>query len=154
MALGVAACAGNEGGGDSPCGATEGVVARVIDGDTIELETGERIRYLMVNTPETTGGKNECYGANAVTFNTDLVLGKRVTLRFDAQCTDIFDRTLAYVSVGGQEVNTLILERGYGCLLHIPPNGDDREDEFEALQAAARAQRRGLWGSCDPIPCN
>jgi micrococcal nuclease len=148
----LAAC--NGGGGDSRCGPSEAVVARVVDGDTIELEGGLKIRYLMVNTPETTGGKNECYGQNAVTFNTDLVAGKTVTLHYDVECEDRFGRTLAYVEVGGQEVNTLLLERGFACLLHIPPNGDDRADEFEALQAAARTARRGLWGACDPIPCN
>lgn len=138
----------------SPCGPTEAVVARVIDGDTIELASGETIRYLMVNTPETTGGKNECYGANAVQFNRDLVEGKTVELDYDEECTDRFDRTLAYVSVNGQEVNSLMIERGYACLLHIPPNGDDRVDEFEALEDAAKAANRGLWGACDPIPCN
>lgn len=143
-----------EGGGGSRCGPTEAEVARVIDGDTIELAGGERVRYLMVNTPETTGGKDECYGANAVTFNTDLVLGKTVALRHDAECEDAFGRTLAYVTVNGQEVNTLMIERGYACVLHIPPNGDDRAGEFDALEDAARAARRGLWGACDPIPCN
>jgi len=138
----------------SECGVTEALVTRIVDGDTIELESGETIRYLMINTPETTGGKNECYGSNAVQFNTDLVLGKTVTLDYDTQCTDRFGRTLAYVSVGGQEVNTLMIERGYACLLHIPPNGDDRLAEFEALEDVARAQSRGLWGACDPIPCN
>ena len=53
------------------CGPAKGVVARVVDGDTIELESGERIRYLMVDTPETFGGE-ECYGAEAKQFNTDL----------------------------------------------------------------------------------
>jgi micrococcal nuclease len=139
---------------ESPCGPGEGVVARVIDGDTVELESGETIRYLLVNTPETTGGKNECYGQNAVTFNTDLVLGKSVSIEYDEECTDRFGRTLAYVSVGGQEVNTLLVERGFACVLHIPPNGNDRADEFEALEDAAKAADRGLWGSCDPIPCN
>ena len=148
----LAACEG--GGGDSRCGVPEAQVARVIDGDTIELAGGERVRYLMVNTPETTGGKNECYGANAVTFNTDLVLGKTVELRHDVECRDAFDRTLAYVAVNGQEVNTLMVERGYACVLHISPNGDDRAGEFDALEDAARLARRGLWGACDPIPCN
>lgn len=138
----------------SHCGPTEATVTRVIDGDTIELEGGETIRYLLVNTPETTGGKNECYGQNAVQFNTDLVLGKTVEITYDTQCTDRFDRLLAYVSVSGQEVNTLLIERGYGCVLHIPPGGDDRADELEALEAAAKAAGRGLWGACDPIPCN
>src|SRR5262245_62934211 len=126
----LAACEG--GGSGSPCGPTEATVAHIIDGDTIELEGGERIRYLMVNTPETTGGKNECYGANAVTFNTDLVLGKPVELEYDVECADMFGRTLAYVSVSGQEVNALMVERGYACVLHIPPNGDDRAEEFDA----------------------
>lgn len=146
----LAAC----GGGGSECGSTEAVVERIIDGDTIELEGGERIRYLMINTPETTGGKNECYGSNAVQFNTDLVLGKTVQIEYDVECKDRFDRTLAYVSVGGVEVNSLMVERGFACVLHIPPNGDDREDEFEALEDAAKAANRGLWGECDPIPCN
>jgi micrococcal nuclease len=146
----VAGCGSRE----SECGPTEGTVARIIDGDTIELASGERIRYLMINTPETTGGKNECFGQNAVTFNTDLVLGKQVSIDYDVECKDRFDRTLAYVSVGGQEVNALMVERGFACVLHIPPNGDDRADEFEALEDAAQAAGRGLWGQCDPIPCN
>jgi len=129
-------------------------VTRIIDGDTIELEDGERVRYLMVNTPETTGGKDECYGTNAVTFNTDLVLNKTVELRYDVEAQDQFGRTLAWVTVDGQEVNRLIIERGYGCVLHIPPNGDDRAPEFAALEQEARLARRGLWGVCDPIPCN
>lgn len=135
-------------------GSTEAVVARVIDGDTIELSTGETVRYLMVNTPETTGGKNECYGQNAVRFNTDLVLGKTVRLSYDVERTDAYGRTLAYVSVGGQEVNRLLIERGFACVLYIPPNGADRREELEALEASAKAARRGLWGACDPIPCN
>ncbi len=139
------------------CGGTEpdtAVVERIIDGDTIELAGGETVRYLMVNTPETTGGKDECYGSNAVTFNTDLVLGKTVELTYDVEREDRFGRTLAWVSVGGQEVNTLIVERGFGCVLYIAPNGTDRRAEFEALEDAAKAANRGLWGSCTPIPCN
>jgi micrococcal nuclease len=135
-------------------GVDTAVVARIIDGDTIELDRGERVRYLMVNTPETTGGSNECYGTNAVTFNTDLVLGKTVELRYDVEREDMFGRTLAWVTVGGQEVNTLIIERGYGCVLYIPPNGEDRRSEFESLEQAARLANRGLWGACSPIPCN
>ena len=142
------------GNGGSECGPSEGVVERIIDGDTIELVGGVKIRYLMVNTPETTGGKNECYGSNAVQFNTDLVLGKTVSIDYDVECTDRFDRTLAYVSVGGQEVNSLLIERGYACLLHIAPNGDDRLDEFKDLETSAKQANRGLWGACSPIPCN
>jgi len=147
----LAACEG--GGGDSRCGARQAEVARIIDGDTIELVGGERVRYLMIDTPETTGGKSECYGANAVTLNTELVLGKTVELGHDVECEDPYGRTLAYVTVSGREVNALMVERGYACVLHIPPNGDGRAGEFEAIEDAARVARRGLWGACDPIPC-
>lgn len=141
------------GGGGERCGPREAEVARIIDGDTIELVGGERVRYLMIDTPETTGGATECYGANAVTLNTDLVLGKTVELAYDVECQDRFGRTLAYVSVNGREVNALMIECGYACVLHVPPNGDDRLAELQALEDAARTAGRGLWGACDPIPC-
>lgn len=142
----LAACSG---------GPDTATVTRIIDGDTIELEGGERVRYLMVNTPETTGGKNECYGSNSVQFNTDLVMNKTVELRYDVEKTDQFGRTLAWVTVDGVEVNREIISRGFGCLLHIPPNGNDRLDEFEMLEQTARLSMKGLWGTCQPdIPCD
>ncbi|HVK74433.1 MAG TPA: thermonuclease family protein [Kofleriaceae bacterium] len=145
-----AAACGSEG---PACGPTEAVVARAIDGDTIELATGERVRYLMVDTPESTT-EVECYGENARAFNADLVTGKTVQLRYDVECTDRFGRLLAYVTVDGQEINRILVERGYGCVLHIPPNGDDRKDEFDMLEYRARAEGRGLWSACtSPLPC-
>lgn len=129
------------------------LVARAIDGDTVELDTGERVRYLMVDTPESTT-ELECYGENAKTFNRDLVEGKLVSLRYDVEREDRFGRTLAYVTVDGDEVNTLIVERGFGCVLYIEPNGTDRLDEFQELEQAAREANRGLWGACmSPRPC-
>ncbi len=138
----------------STCGPSSGVVARVVDGDTIELETGEKVRYLMVDTPESTSGATDCFGENARQFNADLVLGKTVSLRYDVECEDRYDRLLAYVSLGDQEVNSLLVDRGYACVLHIPPNGADRVDEFEALERAARAAGRGMWGICEDVTCD
>jgi len=140
----------------SRCGPTTGVVARVIDGDTVELESGETIRYLMVDTPETFGGE-ECYGPEAKQFNTDVVLGKAVSLKYDVECTDRFDRTLAYVTVteGNREINSLLIERGFACVLYIPPNGADRRSELENLEELAQQQNRGLWNpdTCPSNPC-
>ena len=80
------------------------------------------------------------------------MLNKTVQINYDVQCTDRFGRTLAYVHVGGMEVNTLMIQRGYACVLHIPPDGDDRVAEFEALQLDAMRAQRGLWGACNPLP--
>ena len=143
------------GGGVGACGGDDGVTAtveRVVDGDTVQLADGTKIRYLMVDTPENTS-TTECYGANATKFNRDLVEGKTVVLRYDVQRQDRFGRTLAYVTVDGIEVNSLLVQRGFGCVLHIPPDGDDRVDEFKALEDEARAANAGLWGACMPRPC-
>jgi micrococcal nuclease len=135
-------------GGDR-CGETEAKVARVIDGDTIELESGVRIRYLLVDTPEIPG---DCFAEEAKQFNSALVLGKTVRLSYDQECTDRFGRSLAYVTVGGQEVNSLLVERGYACVLFIPPDGASRADELKALELEAKNAHRGLWSACDPLP--
>ena len=75
----------------NPC-VTSALVTRVIDGDTVELQTGDRVRYLLVNAPETTNGHDDCYGQNAATFNSDLVLNKTVQLTYDVECKDRYDR--------------------------------------------------------------
>src|SRR6187401_1781648 len=79
------------------CGPESAVVTRVIDGDTLELVGGERVRYLLVDTPESTNGHDECFGAEASEFNRSLVEGRRVALRYAEQCRDRYARLLAYV---------------------------------------------------------
>lgn len=138
------------------CGPSEGTVARVLDGDTIELESGETIRYLMIDTPEISHNSSEvaeCYADEAKQANEDLVAGQTVNLDYDTECTDRFGRLLAYVSVGDREINSLLVERGYACVLHIPPNGADRKTEFQTLESLAKADEKGLWGTCESNPC-
>src|SRR5690242_6898196 len=69
----------------SSCGPTSAVVDHVIDGDTVVLDSGERIRYLLVDTPEITNGHNDCYGAEARDYNNMLVTGQSVTLEYDVE---------------------------------------------------------------------
>jgi micrococcal nuclease len=141
----LAGCSSENG---SECGPTSARIVAVTDGDTVTLDNGERLRYLLVDTNEITGGSNDCYGQEARQYNESLVLDMRVTLTYGSECRDRFGRLLAYVTVGGREVNTLLVERGYACVLYVPPNGSDRRDAFEALEDVARAERRGMWGFC------
>jgi micrococcal nuclease len=147
LLVALPACSG--GGGGSSCGPAHAHVASVIDGDTILLDDGEKVRYLLVDTPESVNGATDCYGHEAAQLNADLVAGKDIDLAYDdAQCKDIYGRLLAYVTVDGREVNALEVERGYACVLYIPPAGTDRKAEFEALETTAKAKMAGMWSAC------
>jgi micrococcal nuclease len=137
----------------SPCGPTHAVVERVIDGDTIVLTSGEKVRYLLVDTNEITDGHDDCFGAEARSLNQSLVEGKAVDIAYDEQCLDKYGRLLGYVSVGGRDVNRLLVEGGYACVLYIPPDGRERRDELESLQAEAQAAGAGMWGRCAVVAC-
>jgi micrococcal nuclease len=140
--------------GGTACGPDSDVVARVIDGDTVELVGGERVRYLLVDAPEASGARGqECYAVEAREFNRTLVEGRSVRLRYDGPCSDAFDRLLAFVFVDGQSVSELLVQRGYACVLHIPPSGDGEAAKLRNLEAQAAAVRRGLWGYCSANPC-
>ena len=71
-------------------------VIKVIDGDTIVLETGETLRYIGIDSPEISGGK-ECFADKASEKNKELVLGKEVYLEKDISETDRYKRLLRYV---------------------------------------------------------
>jgi micrococcal nuclease len=144
----------DETGSEEGCGPSTAVVERVIDGDTVVLESGERVRYILIDTPEITNGKNECWGTQASEYNSMLVLGKTVTLIYDAECEDQYGRLLAYLEVDDLEINRELIATGQGCVLHIPPNGNAKVDEYRALEDAAKQAGLGMWGACGTIFCD
>lgn len=121
-------------------------VIKVVDGDTIELENGERVRYIGIDTPETKHPSKpvEYYGKEAAEANAELVEGKQVRLEFDVQERDKYGRLLAYVYVDTIFVNAWLLEQGYAQILTIPPNVKYQE-KFLELQKRAREEGKGLW---------
>lgn len=143
-----------ESGVEERCGPSSGVVDHVVDGDTVVLTSGERIRYLLVDTPEITEGKNECWGSQASDHNAAMVVGQDVTLTYDVECEDVYGRLLAYVAVEDVEVNRELLESGNACMLHIPPNGNGRYLEYQALEDAAKQAGVGMWGACGTVYCD
>lgn len=138
---------------DERCGPSHATVVRVIDGDTVELSGGETVRLLMIDTPETTGGATDCFGQEAKQYLTTALITQEIDLDYDVVCEDRYGRLLAYVSLNGHEINTRMVELGYARVLHIPPNGDDREEEFESLEYLACASGAGLWGACGEVTC-
>jgi len=131
-----------------------GRVLRVVDGDTVKVQLRggtETVRYIGVDTPESVkpGTPVQCFARQASNFNRRLVEGRRVLLRFGPERRDRYGRLLAYVYPAGEprSVGAELIARGYGRELTIPPNRA-HQAPYSRLERRARAQRRGLWGSC------
>lgn len=136
------------------------LVNRVVDGDTLRLETGERVRLIGIDTPEihesaklnrdsVRSGQSKSaiqkLGRQSYEFTRQLVEGKRVSLEFDVEKKDKYNRILAYVYLkDGTFVNAKIVEEGYASLMTYPPNVK-YADLFQHLYRQARENRQGLW---------
>ena len=119
---------------------------RVVDGDTIELDGGERVRLIGVNAPESVDPRRpvEYFGKEGAAFTRGLVEGKRVRLEYDDEARDQYNRTLAYVYLtDGTFLNAEIIRQGYGFAYTRFPCR--HQHAFVALEREAREQGRGLW---------
>ncbi len=126
-----------------------GDVTYVVDGDTLDVKledgTVERIRLLLIDTPETkhpTIGV-EPYGPEASAFTSQLE-GERVELELDAAERDRYGRLLAYVWHDGEMFNEKLLEEGLARVAVYPPN-TKYVDEFRAIEDEAKNQETGIW---------
>ena len=127
-------------------------VVAVLDGDTIIIGGGEKVRYAGLNTPETHHPDKlpEYCGQEAFEANRRLVAGKTVRLEFDERRRDKYGRLLAYVYVDSLCVNAELIRQGYAQVSTYKDNQRHHE-EFMRLQQSAIVARRGMWGGCsDP----
>jgi micrococcal nuclease len=115
-------------------------VVRVIDGDTVELLSGEKVRYLGINTPE----KGDPWSEIAWDRNRELVEGKDVKLVFDFEKRDHYNRLLAYVYQNDTFVNLQLVKEGLAWSFTVEPN-DSYQIEFEMAESDAKQERIGLW---------
>ena len=116
------------------------LVTRVIDGDTIEIEGGYRVRYIGIDTPE----RDEPYYWEALKANRSLVEGKRVRLEKDVEDKDKYGRLLRYVWVDNTMVNAELVKLGYAYSYSYHPNLK-YQTYFLQLEKEARECKRGLW---------
>jgi endonuclease YncB( thermonuclease family) len=129
----------------------ENVVSAVVDGDTIKLTSGQTVRFIGIDTPETVHPSKpvECYGKEASEKTKELLLGKTVLLEKDISETDQFGRLLRYVYVEDTFVNDFLVREGFAVASSYPPDVKYQESFGEAQQEALE-KGRGLWGSyCD-----
>ena len=128
------------------------LVTRVVDGDTVEIAGGEKVRYIGMTTPESVkpDWPVECFGKEASARNRELVEGKTVRLTKDVSERDRYGRLLRFVSLeDGTLVNEELVREGYARVSTFPPDVA-KESVFRAAERDARAAKRGLWadGAC------
>ena len=117
------------------------LVVSVIDGDTIELQGGRRVRYLGIDTPE----PGEYYADEATARNIELVEGKIVELQSGKRDEDEYGRLLRYVYVDGIFVNAELVAQGYATAYIF--DADERYSQvLVQLEQYAKLRGRGLWG--------
>jgi endonuclease YncB( thermonuclease family) len=124
-------------------------VARVIDGDTIELDNGDRIRLVQIDAPERHG---ECYGANSSRVLHQLLpVGSKVRLATDPRLDKIdrYGRLLRYVYKGKRNVNLVLVERGAANAYFFQGDRGRFAGRLRASASDARQAGNGAWGACD-----
>lgn len=129
-------------------------VIKVVDGDTIEIEGGKKVRYIGIDTPETVDPRKpvQCFGKEASNKNKELIEGKEVKLEKDVSETDKYGRLLRYVYLGDTLINELLVKEGYAHASSYPPD-IKYQDRFTRAEREARENNRGLWEACTaPTP--
>jgi micrococcal nuclease len=119
----------------------------VVDGDTVVLVDGQKVRYIGINAPELAHDDHraEPYGEASKRFNALLVNRKKVRLEFDKERFDRYKRLLAYVFLKNATfVNAEMLSNGYAYLLWHRPNLNYHETLLKS-QRSAMSEKKGIW---------
>jgi micrococcal nuclease len=129
--------------------ATLATVGRVIDGDTISLASGQRVRLVQIDSTEL--GSGECYSRKAAQALRRLIPeGSSIRLEADPALdqVDRYGRLLRYVWRESTNINVALVREGAATVWFY--DGDKGKYAAQLLSAARNAQtaRRGMWGAC------
>ena len=141
-----------------PDGLSRANVTRVVDGDTVDVAPGGRVRLIGIDTPEAVDPRQpvQCYGREASVGAGALLNGRAVLLEADPSQDDkdAFDRLLRYVWLSdgpnaGRQVNFELIARGFAHEYTFRTPYKYR-DLFRQAQDHARRYALGLWS---PTTC-
>jgi micrococcal nuclease len=128
------------------------VVQRIVDGDTLVCEGDQRVRLLLIDTPELSQAP---YGRQASRALQRLApVGTRLRVETDVQFRDRYGRILGYLwTTDGRFINEEMVAAGMAMVLVYPPNVK-YVDRLRAASAEARRKKVGLWATsafeCSP----
>jgi len=144
VGLGVGYLIGGD-NGEPEC-TKQAMVSRVIDGDTVELVDGQRVRYLGIDTPEV----GQSYSSEATERNKELVEGKVVELQLGKRDKDEYGRLLRYVYVDGTFVNAELVAEGLATAFIFDPD-DPYSQTIVQLEQYAKMRKQGLWSGNETL---
>ncbi|WGG46435.1 thermonuclease family protein [Rossellomorea sp. DA94] len=136
-------------------GLEEVLVTRVVDGDTVELKDGRKVRLIGVNTPESTT-RTEEYGKEASNYTTEKLEGKTVWLQKDVSETDRYNRSLRLIwleipkdDMDEEEIRTKMFNADLVLNGYAEPSTYHPDvkysDYFVKFAREARENEMGLW---------
>jgi micrococcal nuclease len=126
------------------------IVTKIVDGDTIDVKIDgkeERIRLLLVDTPETKDPDKpvQPFGPEATEFAEKTLSNKEVRLEFDGPERDKYERLLAYLWIGDKIFNQMLLEEGLARVAYVYEPPYRHYDAFIAAQEKAKSEKKGIW---------
>lgn len=129
----------------------EVTVDQHIDGDTTRFNysgNSESFRYLIINTPEIgrNGEQDEPYAEEAFERTQELLdNADTITVEFDEEKQDHYDRYLAYVYADGEMVNEILVKEGLATAEYVHPPNDKYEDLLKEAEDEAKSKGLGIW---------
>lgn len=119
------------------------LISKVIDGDTVELNGGDKLRLLSVDTPE----KDELFYDRAKELVTDLALNKHGRIEYANRRRDAYGRLLGYLYIDTLFVNKIILDSGLGYLYLFKDTDINNEQTGILLKSQQQAidLKLGIW---------
>ncbi len=117
------------------------VVARVVDGDSLALVSGEQVRLLGIDAPE----RGEHFYKESKARLTELVMAnKEITLEADKTNKDRYGRLLRHLWINGTHINLIMVKEGYAYSYILEPNVKYKTELIQA-EKASRLSGIGIW---------
>ncbi len=117
------------------------LVIKVIDGDTLDIDTNERIRLSGIDTPE----RGECYFKESKSILANLTLNKTVYIQQDITNRDKYGRLLRYIYLDDILVNEFLVKEGYARVYDKYKDDTSKYISLKNSEKVAIYQNKGLW---------
>ncbi|MBI2611745.1 thermonuclease family protein [Candidatus Gottesmanbacteria bacterium] len=125
---------------------TEAKIKRVIDGDTLELQNGQIVRLVGVNTPD----HGQPYDEESTEFTKKLVEEKKVNIEYDEYKSDRFGRILAYVVINNKNLSIELAKRGLAKVtIYEKRKPLIYQEQLLNAEKEAKLKKLGIWKAGD-----